>query len=358
MIECVVTKCAESLLPVLEQDFTHLHLEDDRDIDVILQAFKLSPDAIITDCIHSFTFAKDVSIKIKAQENDHGYKPLLFLKVTSKQAVIDIQLILPFVDGIICDRRKLTSLTHIFRQNTIQKRLTACCNIAGKPIICSGDILHSMVFFEIPTRAEICDVAYAVLDGCDGVLLGYTSAFGDRPLDTLKQLDAIAHEAQRCQLHQMFINSVLFFRVPGNMGESEVLALSIVEATIESTARLIIVVDKENSDKKLMQAICKYRPPALLVWISKDVHTCRRCFLYRGCRSLWVNEQILNPSTDILHQIKAMAWLGATYGQTQCHLLENDDIVIVRPDLAFKETFNVKVVKFKRVAQEYHKKYD
>ena len=128
-----------------------------------------------------------------------GYNPFVIAKIERGEAVRGIDAICAVSDAIMIARGDLGVETDISRIALVQKHLTARANYFGVPVITATQMLESMVSNPLPTRAEVTDVANAILDGTDCVMLSEESAVGKNPVSAVQMLARIAEhtEAQR-----------------------------------------------------------------------------------------------------------------------------------------------------------------
>lgn len=128
-----------------------------------------------------------------------GYKPFVIAKIERGEAVRGIDSIIQVSDAIMIARGDLGVETDISRIALVQKHLSSRANYFGVPVITATQMLESMVSNPLPTRAEVTDVANAILDGTDCVMLSEESAVGNYPLNAVQMLVRIAEhtEAQR-----------------------------------------------------------------------------------------------------------------------------------------------------------------
>jgi pyruvate kinase len=121
-----------------------------------------------------------------------GKRPFIIAKIERAGALARIDEILTAADGIMIARGDLGVETPIERMAVVQKQLTARANQLGKPVITATQMLESMVENARPTRAEATDVANAILDGTDCVMLSEESAMGKHPVEAVEMLARIA----------------------------------------------------------------------------------------------------------------------------------------------------------------------
>jgi len=162
-----------------------------------------------------------------------------------------------------------------------QKMMIAKCNLAGKPVVTATQMLESMVNAPRPTRAEASDVANAVLDGTDCVMLSGETAGGAFPLNAVTIMRRVCEQAEKA-IH--YESLYLTMRVSTlehdkSMPPVESICSSAVKATIDSGCPLIVALTETGHTAR---AIAKYRPRAPILAISASETTCRQLQCVRG----------------------------------------------------------------------------
>ncbi|MGL5032643.1 MAG: pyruvate kinase, partial [Microcystaceae cyanobacterium] len=141
--------------------------------------------------------AEDIlSLKAFLLERGYGYLPVM-AKIEKPQAIANLQEIVEVVDGLMVARGDLGVEISPEKVPLLQKRIIRACNVKGIPVITATQMLDSMIHNPRPTRAEASDVANAILDGTDAVMLSGESAVGEYPIKAVAMLGKIAEEVER-----------------------------------------------------------------------------------------------------------------------------------------------------------------
>lgn len=171
----------------------------DEDLDLVDFSLKEGLDLFGLSFVER---AEDI-IKVKEFARKRGKKINLIAKIERAEAVKNIKSILNVVDGIMIARGDLGVEIPIENVPTVQKKLIYQANLQGRPVITATQMLESMTENIRPTRAEVTDVANAILDGSDAVMLSEETAIGRYPVETVKMMVRIARsiEKQRVTLN-------------------------------------------------------------------------------------------------------------------------------------------------------------
>ncbi|KAK3746953.1 hypothetical protein RRG08_030363 [Elysia crispata] len=203
-----------------------------------------------------------------------------------------------------------------------QKMMISACNRACKPVICATQMLESMTNKPRATRAESNDVANAVLDGADCVMLSGESAKGLYPVEAVQHMSAVCLEAESAyQSYESYKELKMF--VPTFPEFSRAVALAAVSASYQSMSSAIIVLASKPST---VYYLANFRPRCPIVFVTRDMPLARQCLLYRAVAPFVITTPPLAGwDEDVSMRIDE----GIQYGVRQGFISKFDSLIIV-----------------------------
>jgi pyruvate kinase len=201
-----------------------------------------------------------------------GHNPFIIAKIERDGALNNMEGILEAADGIMIARGDLGVEIPIEQIAIVQKRLMRQANLREKPVITATQMLESMTDNRLPTRAEATDVANAILDGTDCVMLSGESAMGKYPVDAVAMLAKIAAavEPHRSQYH---IQETLDVYGSGDeIGLTDLIALN-VQTTVDHVSPAAVIVPTRSG--ATARSISRFRLPVWITATSSVEATCQ-----------------------------------------------------------------------------------
>jgi len=209
---------------------------------------------------------------VRAAAAELGYRPMVIAKIERSGALKRIDEIMDAADGVMVARGDLGVEIPIEEMAVVQKRLMRLANLKCKPVITATQMLESMITNRLPTRAEATDVANAILDGTDAVMLSGESAVGRDPVAAVAMLAKIAAatEPHRSVFGQQRAGEVVTC-------DDGICAEELIAASVEATTRRItpatVVVPTHSG--RTARSIARFRLPVWVTAVSSQEKTCR-----------------------------------------------------------------------------------
>lgn len=254
-----------SVAAVTEKDKKDLVFGVQHKVDYIALSFVRTPAHVLT----ARTLLKRLSKKYP-----HASRIGIIAKIERPEAVHDFESILAVVDGIMIARGDLGIEMPPQKVPVIQKQLIAKCIAAHKPVIVATQMMESMTISRRATRAEVSDVANAVIDHTDAVMLSGESAAGKYPLETVQMMTSTIRETERSRYDDYICPFVKKEVVPKAM-------IAHAAATMTLTKKIACIV-VEDEDPELITLITSHRPEVPIIGFARDLLTQQQLNLIRG----------------------------------------------------------------------------
>ena len=312
---------AQSKYKLIKIDENNVDFACANDVDFIACPFVSNLDEI----------KKVKDILEKNNKKDIG----LIVKVDCKEAYENIDEIISFADSIMINRDELGVEVPYQDLPNVQKEIIRKANDNTKEVILTTQMLHSMIYNPRPTRAEVSDVANAIIDGVDAVMLIEETAIGNYPKEALETIDRIIKyvESQNSLTENDVKNS------DQKMSIAHVISLSTKHIIDSLDVNNIVTYTKSGSTAKF---IAKYRPKVPVLAVVPTKEKARKLALTRGITTF------IEPKTLMMDEMLENA---ALYSKESGLAKEGDYILITagQPDLGKENTPPTDFVNVRRV---------
>jgi pyruvate kinase len=224
--------------------------------------------------------AEDVLYLRQLMERAGRVVPIL-VKIEKAEAVENLDAILAVADGAMVARGDLGVEMPVEEMAMIQKRLIRACNLLGKPVITATQMLDSMIRNPRPTRAEVTDIANAILDGTDALMLSGETAVGAYPLLAVETMGRIARRTEeQLNYDQILREKTSIF---GRESLTDAVAEAAVTIAHDQQAAAILCATETGGTAR---SVAKFRPRSQILAVTPSEETCRRLALYWGVQPL------------------------------------------------------------------------
>ncbi len=241
----------------------------------------------------SFVNSKKDILKAKKILKSNGANPWVIAKIETKQAVENLDEILEVSDGVMVARGDLGIEVGIEKVPVIQKKIIRRANRLKKPVITATQMLLSMVNSPFPTRAEVSDVANAVMDGSDGVMLSDETTVGKYPVKSVETLKNVILETQ----------NIYPYYKKYEIEDSDAIAASVADLCKGTNPKAIVCFTSSGTTVK---SIAKYRPKSPIFAVTHCIKTSRKLNLVWGVTPLFEISKIKTPE-KLIEKFKELA---------------------------------------------------
>lgn len=301
-----------------------------KDIEDIKLANELNIDYLSLSKVSSYEDVLSVNDMLINLGNDHI---AIISKIENEHALDEVDEIIKNSEGIIVARGDLGVELPMERLPKIQKMIINKCHIAGKISVVATELLSSMENVTRPTRAEVADIANAVLEGTDAVMLSGETTIGNYPVQSLEIMSKIIEETEVDQNYYEFLDTTMRTEKQDITGS---VAYSAVECAIRLKCKAIVTPTISGYTAR---KISRFRPNCPIVAITPDINVVKNLKLYYGIYP--VLESDINSFDKIMKISKE---------KTKSILkLEEKDKIIITGGYPFKEVKHTNFMKIEEV---------
>ncbi len=205
-------------------------------------------------------------------------------KIEKPSAITDLAAIIEASDGVMVARGDLGVEMPVEKVPGLQKMITRMSRAAGKPVVVATQMLESMISSPVPTRAEVSDVATAVFDGADAVMLSAESAVGQFPTEAIAMMDAIAIEVEADPSYDAIVHATKIDPVPTGPG-----AIAAAAHAVSQTVDLAAIVCYTATGSTALR-VARERPGLPVIGLTPVPETARRMACVWGIQSILTND--------------------------------------------------------------------
>jgi pyruvate kinase len=303
----------------------------EKDLEDLKLGLELGVDAVALSFVRSAADVERVQDLVKMHSSHH---PLIVAKIEREEAVEDHESIVEVADGLLVARGDMAVEVGAGRVPGIQKRLIRACNSLGVPIITATQMLESMIQSPTPTRAEASDVANAVFDGTDAVMLSGETAAGRYPQEALRTMVDVVREAEKGTAE--FARGFEALPTPGSVVESVEYSASKIAHHVGAVAVACI-----THSGRAARALAKYRSGTPIFAIMDREESLRKLSFMWGVQGIRIDR--IEPTDDIFVTVERALM---AHGK-----VEADDLIVVTAGIPTLRRGTTNMIKVHKVGK-------
>ncbi len=301
----------------------------EKDVEDLYFGLKQNLDYVALSFVREAADLKEVQGTVR-RKNKHAHA---IAKIERHEAVEDLEAIVAAADAVMVARGDLGVEMLLEQVPLIQKSIINTCRRHLKPVITATQMLESMIQNPRPTRAEVSDIANAILDGTDALMLSGETAVGAHPVEAVRTMAQIA-ETVEPQLHSVdtYIDGL----------REHSAANSVVHAACRLAdnlkAKAIICFTEHGFTARLLS---KYRQPIPVIAVTRSPEVQRRMALYWGVRSLLLEE--VSSTDEMIAQVEKLA--------LESRMVDEGDMTVITAGLPLPITGVTNLIKVHRIGE-------
>lgn len=280
----------------------------EKDLEDLSFGLSQGVDAVALSFVRTVADIENLKDRIKKVTNS---PPLVIAKIEREEAVEIMDSIIEVTDGLLIARGDMAVEIGVERVPTVQKQLIRSCNELGVPVITATQMLESMILAPTPTRAEATDVANAVFDGTDAVMLSGETASGLYPREAVRTMARVILEAERTRF---FSRHQQTQPMPGSVVDAIEKSAAHIASDVGAVA--IVCISRSGTAARVLS---KYRPETPIVVVMDNDDSLRKLAFVWGIRGVVI--PTLMATDDLLAIVENLLLVNG--------LAENNDLVVV-----------------------------
>lgn len=322
--------CSINLPALSEVDLDHIRFAVDVGFDFIAISFV----GEVSDVLHAKEIIMEAGKKLR---------PRLISKIERPNALADIEAIVRASDAVMVARGDLGVEIPPEAVPIEQKRVIHLCNEIGRPVITATQMLESMIHSPTPTRAEATDVANAIFDGTDAIMLSGETAMGDFPLEALTYMDRIARRTES-ELRNVSLTH-LTRPTPSTHTVADAVALSATQVAASLPIRAVIAVTESGHSARV---VSKFRPSVPVVGAAGSIEAAGSLTLSFG-----VTPTVISSQPDLDASMRE-----AIDRAIELDLVKEGELVLLVAGLPFGVSGTTNLMKVQKVGEDVLGRWD
>merc|ERR1711935_1178235 len=283
----------------------------EQDVDMVFASFIRNADGVK---------------QIRDVLGDFGKNIWVIPKIENQQGIKNLTEIIASCEGLMVARGDMGIEIPTEKVFIAQKQMIAKCNRAGKAVICATQMLESMVKKPRPTRAEASDVANAILDGADCVMLSGETAKGAFPVICVKTMAKISKEAESCIWNERAFEDMMRAESKekkNNFDNTSTTAISAVLASYKCKAAAIVVLTTSGTTSHI---VSKYKPHCPIISVTRYPQVARQMQIFRGCIPLLYEQ---DKDADWMKDVDNRVQHAIDFGKRSAFIAPGDNVVVI-----------------------------